>query len=275
MAVLASSQNANPHPSASRCAAWAPLEPAPGPYAGLILVAVLIQELARLGIWRFHRCAPAGITMLPAAACLLLSSLLHLSPQGPPSTAPTIPKHHFRLSVRVLNRIAAEQRDAPVSTSDRFGLALAYGFSHGAVHSAFFCLAWLPLSLGDGTIYVAHCPRMSYYLVAALSTLGMAALLTGAMVLAFDAAERRQGKHAALAPAAHAAAALLTLLNFAEGGCMVSVPLLLAGGTGVAAAAMWVWWQRTTSVPRLAVGRRLSEGAAGGNSSGGGNDRHR
>lgn len=36
-------------------AAWAPLTPEPGPYAGLLLVAVLIQEVARVGVWRFHR----------------------------------------------------------------------------------------------------------------------------------------------------------------------------------------------------------------------------
>lgn len=35
--------------------AWTPLEPSLGPYVGLLLVAVLIQELARVGIWRFHK----------------------------------------------------------------------------------------------------------------------------------------------------------------------------------------------------------------------------
>lgn len=201
--------------------AWAPLEPSPGPYVGLLLVAVLIQELARVGIWRFHK-----------------------------------------LSCRVLNRIAQEQHDAPLSVADRFGLALAYGFSHGAVHSAFFFAAWLPLALGDGTIYSAACPRLSFYTVGALSTLGMAALLTGAMVLWLDGLERRDAKQAVLAPATHLAAALLTLANFADDGCLATVPLLLAGGAAVAAAAGRRWWQRTTAVPRLAAGlsSRQSQG---------------
>lgn len=49
-------------------AAWAPLAPEPGPYAGLLLVAVLIQELARVGVWRFHR--------QDGSASLCLSKLL-------------------------------------------------------------------------------------------------------------------------------------------------------------------------------------------------------
>lgn len=160
--------------------------------------------------------------------------------------------------MRVLDRIAQEQHDAPLTVADRFSLALAYGFSHGAVHSAFFFLSWLPLSMDSGTIYNVHCPAMSYFLVSALSTLGMASLLTGAMLLWFDGLEMRRARVALLAPAAHAAAALLTLGNFADGGCLVTVPLLLAGGAGMAAAAGRLWWLRTTRVPRLAGPRRVA-----------------
>lgn len=119
-------------------------------------------------------------------------------------------------------------------------------------------------------------PR-SFYLVGALSTLGIAALLTAGMVLSFDGLERREVKQALAAPAAHAAAALLTLSNFADGGCMVSVPLLLAGGGAMAAWAGRVWWQRTTTVPRLLVGGRrgaasardAGDGSAGGDAAAG------
>ncbi|KAL4448268.1 hypothetical protein ABPG75_005487 [Micractinium tetrahymenae] len=190
--------------------AWAPLAPEAGPYVGLLLVAVLIQELARMGVWRFHR--QAGVAVV---TCVW----------GAP------------MSMRVLNRIAQEQHDAPLSVADRFALALSYGFSHGAAHSAFFFLSWLPLSLDSGTVYNPRCPRLSYFTVGALSTLGMAAVLTGGMVLFFDALDRRRPRAALLAPATHAAAALLTLVNFTQGGCLVTVPLLLAGGAGVAAAA--------------------------------------
>jgi hypothetical protein len=163
--------------------------------------------------------------------------------------------------VRVLNRIALEQQDAPLTLADHFSLALSYGFSHAAVHSAFFFAAWLPLSLGSGTLYTAHCPRLSYFLVGALSTLAFAALLAGGMVVWFDGMERRRRGRALMVPAAHAAAALCMLGNLADGGCMVTLPLLLAGGAGVAAYAVRVWWQRATAPARLA--RLAAAGADG------------
>ena len=64
-----------------------------------------------------------------------------------------------------------------------------------------------------------------------------------------------------MVPAAHAAAALCTLGNLADGGCMVTLPLLLAGGAGVAAYAVRVWWQRATAPARLA--RLAAAGADG------------
>eukprot|EP00887_Chlorella_sp_A99_P004267 scaffold15.g4267.t1 len=190
---------------------WAPLSPSVGPYAGLVVVAVLIQEVARVGVWRFHR-----------------------------------------LSERALDSIARQSSDAPLSAADRFGLALAHGLSHGGTHSLFFFVSWLPLSLGDGTIYSEHCPRMSYYLVGALSTLGFAALLTAGMIVALEGLERRDPRPACGTAAAHLGAALLTLGNFAHDGCMVTVPLLLAGGAVAAAWAGRLWWRRTLQVPGLA-----------------------
>lgn len=183
-----------------------------------------------------------------------------------------------RLSVRVLNRIALEQQDAPLTLADHFSLALSYGFSHAAVHSAFFFAAWLPLSLGSGTLYTSHCPRLSYFLVGALSTLGFAALLAAGMVLWFDGMERRRRGRALLAPAAHAAASLCTLGNLADGGCMVTLPLLLAGGAGVAAYAGRVWWQRATAPVRVArlaaaAGADGLGGSGGGGPTGGGGGR--
>lgn len=151
-----------------------------GPYVGLVLIAVLLQEVARLGVWRFHRCTAA----CPGAAhgalvCLIRAlqlplrcsalavchkSLAHMQPPPPPS----------RLSLRVLDAIARREGDAPLSAPDRLGLALTHGLAHGCTHSAFFFAAWLPLVLGDGTLYNDRCPAMSFFLVGALSTLGMA-----------------------------------------------------------------------------------------------------
>lgn len=52
-AVLPS--RSTPHPAAPRPpAGFEPLSPTWGPYLALLLVAVLVQEVARLGVVRFH-----------------------------------------------------------------------------------------------------------------------------------------------------------------------------------------------------------------------------
>lgn len=86
-------------------------------------------------------------------------------------------------------------------------------------------------------------------------------------MLFFDALERRRPRSALLAPASHAATALLTLVNFTHDGCLITVALLLATGAGVAAAAGRVWWLRTTSTPR--PGLRRPDSSSSGRSTGG------
>ena len=233
--------------------AWAPLTPTVGPYAGLVLVAVLLQELARVGVWRFHRSAPPpyGLPPTPAWQPAGVAGVLPHRSRRRHATRCTLARV-LRLSVRVLDAIARREGDAPLSAADHFGLALTHGLAHGATHSAFLFLAWLPLVLGDGTLYAAACPAMSFYLVGALSTLGMAATLAGGTVLALEGLGRRELRPAAGAAALHAAAALLTLANFAHNGCLVTTPLLLALGGGTAAAAGRLWWRQTGQMPRLA-----------------------
>ena len=75
-------------------AGFAPLTPAVGPYLGLLLVAVGIQEAARLALWRFHTCvgrrsAPSPPSPPPGprrAACRLTGPPAPL-PQGVPAGA--------------------------------------------------------------------------------------------------------------------------------------------------------------------------------------------
>lgn len=44
-----------------------------------------------------------------------------------------------------------------------------------------------------------------------------------------------------------------TLVNFTHDGCLVTVPLLLAGGVAMALYAARLWWQRTGMTVRLAA----------------------
>ena len=59
---------------------------------------------------------------------------------------------------------------------------------------------------------------------------------------------------------------LQTLANFAHNGCLVTVPLLLAGGMAMSLYAGRLWWQRTGTTVRLApppLPAALGAGAAG------------
>lgn len=86
---------------------------------------------------------------------------------------------------------------------------------------------------------------MNYFMVAALSTLGLAGVLTGGTVIAFDAMAQKALMRAAVPSALHLGAAMVTLINFTQAGCLVSVPLILVTGAGVSGMAGWVWWNRT------------------------------
>lgn len=190
---------------------FAPLHPTIGPYVGLILVAVLIQEAARLVLWRFHR-----------------------------------------ISLRALEYVAGlrEHAGASLTVTDHYSLSLTHGLAHSIVHTLFFCVSWLPLALGDGTIYAETCPSMNFYLVSTLTTLAFAGVLTGGMILGFAGLEKGDYKQAAAVSAVHLTAALLTLVNFTQGGCLISVPLLLIGGSAMGAWAGGVWWRHTGQVLR-------------------------
>jgi anterior pharynx defective protein 1 len=149
-----------------------------------------------------------------------------------------------------LRALEAAAREAPhagaaLTAADRFALSLTHGLAHAGVHSIFFFVSWLPLCLGDGTIYAATCPQLSYYLVAALSTLGLAGVLTGGMVICFEGLERKDYTQGVAPSLVHLAAACETLANFSQGGCVASVPLLLAAGAATAAWAVRLWWRRT------------------------------
>ncbi len=54
--------------------------------------------------------------------------------------------------------------DIARSSGHRFGMidklymALAWGYGHGACHTIFFFLSFLPLTSGNGTFYISTCP---------------------------------------------------------------------------------------------------------------------
>lgn len=75
--------------------------------------------------------------------------------------------------------------------------------------SASWECSWLPLYLGDATLYLEACPRMSFFLAGALLTLGFNLLHTSSMVLAFSGWAHQRRERWMAVPCAHLLAALL------------------------------------------------------------------
>ena len=69
--------------------------------------------------------------------------------------------------------------------------------------------SWLPLYLGDATLYLEACPRMSFFLAGALLTLGFNLLHTSSMVLAFSGWTHQCKERWMAVPCVHLLAALL------------------------------------------------------------------
>eukprot|EP00884_Botryococcus_braunii_P013529 jgi/Botrbrau1/22177/Bobra.168_1s0009.1 len=141
-----------------------------------------------------------------------------------------------------LEGLAMKRDDAGLTQEDRLLIALTHGFAQGAVHSVFFYASWLPLTLSGGTFYVDACPKMSYFLAAALLSLSFFILHTASMVLAFDALDNRLLDRHAFVVSSHLVAALLTMGNQVLNGCLFVIPLLLLLSIAAAALAAYVSW---------------------------------
>ena len=73
--------------------------------------------------------------------------------------------------------------------------------------------SWLPLYLGDATLYLDACPHMSFFLAGALLTLGVNLLHTFSMPLAFSGWTQGLKRRWIAVPVAHLVAALLVRLH--------------------------------------------------------------
>ncbi|KAF5826860.1 hypothetical protein DUNSADRAFT_1870 [Dunaliella salina] len=189
--------------------AFLPFHPSPASYLGVLLVCVLVEELARLGIWRAH-----------------LSIIAFLE------------QHALRLGhvLRRLDRVylAMGYTDScPAMNVFLAGALLTLGFN-------FLLIAVMVLALeGDadrrssGGLYSAVDPQLPRQ---------QPQQQQHRLQLQEDLQGGR-GRQMGIAAAAHLVATLLMLLNFAHNGCLVTVPLLLVLGLGCAWYAAKVFEQ--------------------------------
>ncbi|KAK7818025.1 gamma-secretase subunit aph1-like [Quercus suber] len=104
--------------------------------------------------------------------------------------------------------------------------AYAGGLGHGVAHAVFFCLSLLTPAFGPATFFVDRCSQIPFFLVSAIIALAFVTIHTFSMVIAFNGYAEGNKVDQLFVPVVHLAAGLVTLVNFASGGCIVSIPLL-------------------------------------------------
>ncbi|PIA29744.1 hypothetical protein AQUCO_05800087v1 [Aquilegia coerulea] len=105
--------------------------------------------------------------------------------------------------------------------TDKMQIALAGGLGHGVAHAIFFCLSLLTPAFGPATFYIDKCSQMPFFLVS-----GFVTIHTFSMVIAFSGYEDGKRTDQIFVPVVHLVAAMVTLVNFANGGCMIGITLL-------------------------------------------------
>ncbi|CAH9092332.1 unnamed protein product [Cuscuta europaea] len=126
----------------------------------------------------------------------------------------------------VLDAFADKVSKPRLFTTDKMQIALAGGMGHGVAHAIFFCLSLLTPAFGPGTYYVKQCSQMSFFLVSSIIALAFATIHTFSMVIAFNGYAEGNKPDQIFVPVVHLFAAMFTLINLAQGGCVVGIPLL-------------------------------------------------
>ncbi|KAL5703027.1 hypothetical protein ACHQM5_028171 [Ranunculus cassubicifolius] len=132
----------------------------------------------------------------------------------------------FKRMEDILDSIADRLSKPRLFLTDKMQIALAGGLGHGVAHSIFFCLSLLTPSFGRATYYVDKCSHAPFFLVSAIISLGFVTIHTFSMVIAFNGYADGKRTDQIFVPAVHLVAAMVTLVNFAPGGCMIGIPLL-------------------------------------------------
>lgn len=131
--------------------------------------------------------------------------------------------------------------------TDKMQIALAGGLGHGVAHAVFFCLSLLTPAFGPATFYVDKCPQMPFFLISAIIALAFVTIHTFSMVIAFNGYAEGNTMDQYFVPVVHLVAGMVTLVNFASGGCVVGIPLLYILASLILLHCGKMVWRRLTA----------------------------
>jgi len=146
----------------------------------------------------------------------------------------------WRLHRRIvdgLSSMAHKTEGITLQSYDIGALALSQGFGQATAHSIVFCLGWLSIGAGKGVLYSDRCPQLPTLLSASTLSLAFFLILTFGTVVSFESLSAAQWRSAMVPVVLHISAALLTLGNLFQDGCLWVLPLeLLLGGAAAVLA---------------------------------------
>ncbi|KAH9606876.1 hypothetical protein KSS87_019710 [Heliosperma pusillum] len=154
---------------------------------------------------------------------------LHLPRRNPdtdPLSDPSMRNWILRRLEVMLDAFADRVSKPRLFLTDKMQIALAGGLGHGLAHAIFFCVSLLTPAFGPATYYADRCTMMPFFLVSAIIALAFVTIHTFSMVIAFNGYAEGKRVDQYFVPIVHLIAGMLTLINFAPGGCVISIPLL-------------------------------------------------
>ncbi|XP_024022125.1 gamma-secretase subunit APH1-like [Morus notabilis] len=126
----------------------------------------------------------------------------------------------------VLDAFADRVSKPRLYATDKMQIALAGGLGHGLAHAVFFCLSLLTPAFGPATFFVDSCSQIPFFLVSAIIALAFVTIHTFSMVIAFNGYAESNKVDQLFVPIVHLVAAMVTLVNFTSGGCVIGIPLV-------------------------------------------------
>lgn len=105
--------------------------------------------------------------------------------------------------------------------------SLAAGLGFGTMHALMMAGSLIAASGGEGTLFEDSCPHIPLVLTVALTALGFTVLDIIFMILGFLAERKRSNSLISVIVVLHLAAALSTLANTNDDGCIASMLLLV------------------------------------------------
>ncbi|KAE9620449.1 hypothetical protein Lal_00019630 [Lupinus albus] len=178
----------------------------------------LISLILLSAIWRGF--LPFTISLCWPYAILILTSV---------SFQEALRIFFWKLYLRLedmLNAFADRAAKPHLFLTDKMLIALAGGLGHGVAHAVFFCISLLTPAFGPATYFTDRCSQVPFFLLSAIIALAFVTIHTFSMVIAFNGYAEGNKVDQYFVPVVHIVAGMVTLINWAPGGCTVGIPIL-------------------------------------------------